>query len=229
MNYKKLLKNVLLSVGTIATASNTVFAVRNLEKTNYKHFFCVHDVLWEEATFEPMDTTNFYGVNLTAFEPCSPFNTNDDVFMGSTISNLYLPFFEYSADRLFSLFTALDCINFQNHGQTIWLPPYYANMDLENLMQTCMDSLLAQDDDYITFDIRPIINKVRFYTQEQIAAIANQRAEFYNFVSDNSLQNYMKYINCNARPANINQNDWNTIKTSANNLMAVMRGEQPHR
>jgi hypothetical protein len=176
-----------------------------------------------------MDTTNFYGVNLTAFEPCSPFNTNDDVFMGSTISNLYLPFFEYSADSLFSLFTALDCINFQNHGQTIWLPPYYANMDLENLMENCMNELSTHNNADITFDIMPIINKVRFYTQELIAAIANQHAEFYDFVSDNSLQNYMKYINCNAKPANINQNDWNTIKTRANNLMAAMRGVQSTR
>mgnify|MGYP003296741104 FL=1 len=90
MNYKKLLKNVLLSAGTIVTASNTVFAVRD-----YDHFFCKQKILWEEATIASKNINNFYGVNLTGFESCSSLNTNDDVFMGSTISNLYLPFFLY--------------------------------------------------------------------------------------------------------------------------------------
>ena len=233
MNYKKLLKNVLLSVGTIATASNTVFAVRNLGNTNYKHFFCVHDVLWEEATFEPMDTTNFYGVNLEAFEYSSSSNTNDDVFMGSTISNLYLPFFEYDEDSLFSLFTALDCIDFQNHGQTIWLPPYYANVDLATSIQACMNELSAGNDDYITFDIRPIINKVRFYTQNQIARIRIQRRAFYDFVQNHALEDYVQYVDCNVRPANIGQNEWNDcvlpLKARANNLMAAMRGIRRNR
>lgn len=223
MNYKKLLKNVLLSAGTIVTASNTVFAVRD-----YDHFFCKQKILWKEATIASKNINNFYGVNLTGFESCSSLNTNDDVFMGSTISNLYLPFFEYDEDSLFSLFTALDCIDFQNHGQTIWLPPYYANIDLETSMQACMNRLSAEDDDYITFDIRPIINKVRFYTQEQITAITNQHAEFYNFIRRNSLQNYMKYINFNNKPANVDQNDWDNIKTRANNLMAAMHVVQPN-
>lgn len=84
MNYKKLLKNVLLGIGTIATASNTVFAARN-----YNHFFSNHRILWEEGTFDSLNINNFYGVYLDAFEPCSPLNTNDHVFSGSTISNLY--------------------------------------------------------------------------------------------------------------------------------------------
>ena len=223
MNYKKLLKNVLLSAGTIVTASNTVFAVRD-----YDHFFCKQKILWEEATFEPMDTTNFYGVNLTAFEPCSPFNTNDDVFMGSTISNLYLPFFEYDEDSLFSLFTALDCIDFQKHGQTIWLPPYYANIDLETSMQACMNRLSAEDDNYVTFAIRPIIRKVRFYTQDQIQTITGQRLQFYQFINQHNLKRYMRYINCNTKPANIEQNEWNDLKARANNLMAAMHVVQPN-
>lgn len=228
MNYKKLLKNVLLSAGTIVTASNAVFAVRNLENATYNHFFCTQEILWKEATIASKNINNFYGVNLTAFEPCSSSNTNDDVFMGSAISNLYLPFFEYDEDSLFSLFTALDCIDFQNRGQTIWLPPYYANIDLETSMQACMNRLSAEDDNYVTFDIRPIIRKVRFYTQEQIQTITEQRLQFFQFIRQYNLKRYMRYINRNTKPARLRQDEWDNIKARANNLMAAMHVVQPN-
>lgn len=223
MNYKKLLKNVLLSVGTVVTASNVVFAVGD-----YEHFFCKHDVLVKEATFYAMNITHFYGVNLTGSAYCTSSNLNDDVFMGSTISNLYLPFFEYDKDSLFSLFTALDCIDFQNHGQTIWLPPYYANIDLETSMQACMNRLSAEDDNYVTFDVRPIIRKVRFYTQDQIQTIRMQRLAFRRFIKQNNLRRYVKDVNSDQKPPRLEQNLWDDLKAHANNLMTTMSNVQPN-
>ena len=63
MNYKKLLKNVLLSAGTIVTASNTVFAVRD-----YDHFFCKQKILWKEATIASKNINN---LDFILFSCCS--------------------------------------------------------------------------------------------------------------------------------------------------------------
>ncbi|MFQ6723530.1 MAG: hypothetical protein ACLRFH_03965 [Opitutales bacterium] len=219
------LSNILSS---FAYKINEVDVIPFQNRAQFKNFFCILSDLWREATFHFIETENFYGVQLEEFEPISSNNTNNNVFLDSTIANFYLPFLEYNIDSLFSLFTALDYINFQDHGQTVWLPPYEdINIDiLKELMQDYMDRLITED---FEFELDEIINKVKFYTQDQITAIESQYDKFYNFISHNSLEKYMSYINFDSKPEWLKQEEWDNyvlpIKAEAEKLMAVMRGE----
>lgn len=83
------------------------------------------------------------------------------------------------------------------------------------------------------FDVDPIINKVRFYTQNQIWNIKKQRFQFHKFIRQHHLTRYVRYINCKVKPARLRQDEWVNcvlpLKEEAKKLMAVMRGVQPNR
>ena len=65
--------------------------------------------------------------------------------------------------------------------------------NLNELMLHTMDELYQEDNNYVrieTNNLNAIINKVRFYTENQIERINNQYIQFYNFFKNNHLQNY---------------------------------------
>lgn len=96
-----------------------------------------------------------------------------------------------------------------------------------------MKTLSKDRCEFINFDVNSIVDKVNFYTQDQITAIKNQHIKFYDFVGCSSLEEYIQYINYNEKPDWLTPYEWSNfvlpIKVEAQKLMTVMRGVQSNR